>query len=532
VDDRRARAVATLEYQGVAKTALEQGHCPLLEVECPVVAASPRTLDRFSEQMGALDATLRELDAQRADLDGRMATARKAGMELQSLQVQIARLETGQQELPHLAESLDACRAGYLELAKEVEGEADLLRAQRDVQVEITRLEAAAKLAATLPLLEEQQTHDVERLSAARQAAGELDERLAELTAVEREAEDLEKAVQALGDPRGRQTALLATAGRRSTLEASLRAEQDRLSRESDRLKILVAELQRYASLDEEIESRHRVEEEHAADWERYLQHEAEAGTLAERELAVTETSSKLEEARAAEAAAREELETVERTYVERRHAEISALSRELGEQMAAAGRTHQHLEGELRRAEEDLAYLQRKARQLERQREELAEVEATARAVGFVRETIKSAGPAVTESLLSNISQMANDIYAEIMDDHASELRWDRDYEILVQRGAETRGFTQLSGGEQMSAALAVRLALLKEMSEVDVAFFDEPTQNMDAERRGNLAGQIGQIRGFEQLIVISHDDTFEHHTDNLIRLRKVYDETQMESA
>jgi exonuclease SbcC len=151
-------------------------------------------------------------------------------------------------------------------------------------------------------------------------------------------------------------------------------------------------------------------------------------------------------------------------------------------------------------------------------------------RAVKFIRDTINRAGPAVTEHLLRNISQGASDIYEEIMDDHIAELRWDRDYEVLVQRGSEVRTFAQLSGGEQMSAGLAVRLALLKEMSEVDFAFFDEPTQNMDGDRRINLAEQIRQIRGFEQLIVISHDDTFEHHTDNLVRLKKEFEETIVE--
>lgn len=82
------------------------------------------------------------------------------------------------------------------------------------------------------------------------------------------------------------------------------------------------------------------------------------------------------------------------------------------------------------------------------------------------------------------------------------------------------------------MSAALAVRLALLREMSQVDFAFFDEPTQNMDGERRSNLADQIRAVRGFEQLIVISHDDTFEHHTDNLIRLRKENEQTELEAG
>jgi exonuclease SbcC len=78
------------------------------------------------------------------------------------------------------------------------------------------------------------------------------------------------------------------------------------------------------------------------------------------------------------------------------------------------------------------------------------------------------------------------------------------------------------LSGGEQMAAALSVRLALLKQLSDIRVAFFDEPTTNMDAERRENLAQQISQIKHFDQLFVISHDDTFEGVMDHEIRVER----------
>lgn len=72
------------------------------------------------------------------------------------------------------------------------------------------------------------------------------------------------------------------------------------------------------------------------------------------------------------------------------------------------------------------------------------------------------------------------------------------------------------------MSAALAVRLALVREMSNVNVAFFDEPTANLDSVRRELLAQQIMTVRGFNQLFVISHDDTFEQATQNLIRVKR----------
>src|SRR5260370_42267124 len=79
------------------------------------------------------------------------------------------------------------------------------------------------------------------------------------------------------------------------------------------------------------------------------------------------------------------------------------------------------------------------------------------------------------------------------------------------------------------MSAAISVRLGLLKKLSTLNIAFFDEPTQNMDVLRRTNLAEQIRRVRGFDQLFVISHDDTFEQGLDSLIRLRKVDSQTHV---
>jgi exonuclease SbcC len=82
------------------------------------------------------------------------------------------------------------------------------------------------------------------------------------------------------------------------------------------------------------------------------------------------------------------------------------------------------------------------------------------------------------------------------------------------------------------MAAALSVRLALLRELSAIDVAFFDEPTSNLDDTRRDNLAEQILSVRntGFSQLFVISHDDTFEQVTNHIVRVRKEQGESRVE--
>jgi exonuclease SbcC len=152
-----------------------------------------------------------------------------------------------------------------------------------------------------------------------------------------------------------------------------------------------------------------------------------------------------------------------------------------------------------------------------------MAEKEKTLRlrdAVDFIRDILQKAAPYITESYLFSISSEANQLFREITGRHDITLRWTKDYEITLEEEGRERPFSLLSGGEQMAAALSVRLALLKELSEVNLAFFDEPTTNMDEERRHNLAQQIGRIKDFQQLFVISHDDSFEGYTDQIISL------------
>jgi exonuclease SbcC len=149
-----------------------------------------------------------------------------------------------------------------------------------------------------------------------------------------------------------------------------------------------------------------------------------------------------------------------------------------------------------------------------------------------FMRSVLRDAGPLVAEALLGDVSEAADEIFGEVLGDHAGRLRWTADYDILLERDGHERRFAQLSGGEQMTAALSVRLALLRELLNLDIAFFDEPTQNLDDVRRANLAEQILRVRGFEQLVVITHDDTFERVLDNVIQVRKVGGESVVEST
>ncbi|MBU4492155.1 MAG: hypothetical protein KKD69_06805, partial [Euryarchaeota archaeon] len=146
-----------------------------------------------------------------------------------------------------------------------------------------------------------------------------------------------------------------------------------------------------------------------------------------------------------------------------------------------------------------------------------------------FIRDTIKNSSEYIVNEFIGEISQEANNIYCEIMDDYNSGLKWVNDYDIQIESGGEVKYFKQLSGGERMSAALSVRLALLKALSNCDFVFLDEPTQNMDEIRREKLSEEIMKIRGFKQIFVISHDDTFNEKYGHVVKIEKTNGESRV---
>ena len=79
-----------------------------------------------------------------------------------------------------------------------------------------------------------------------------------------------------------------------------------------------------------------------------------------------------------------------------------------------------------------------------------------------------------------------------------------------------------QLSGGEQMASALAVRLALLREVSDIDVAFFDEPTANLDGKTARRIIGLMKKMRDdFHTTFVFStHDSMVMDFAHRLVHL------------
>jgi DNA repair protein SbcC/Rad50 len=218
---------------------------------------------------------------------------------------------------------------------------------------------------------------------------------------------------------------------------------------------------------------------------------------------------------------AEKDFRAADETYDRERHqAEKFALS-ELEKRRAETGANLANAERQRLAAENELTRLAeiRKAMQAEFQEKE--RLEKVYEATDFIRETLKKSAPLVAKNYIYYVSLEANQMFREITGNAERTLKWTEDYGILLEEDGHERPFVNLSGGEQMAAALSVRLALLKQLSDVRLAFFDEPTTNMDAARRERLAEQISHIterKTFDQLFVISHDDTFEGYVDNVV--------------
>jgi exonuclease SbcC len=305
-----------------------------------------------------------------------------------------------------------------------------------------------------------------------------------------------------------------------TTLQAEMTGVRDAINALAGERDELTAQEKRFSNFDAQWTETLARREATAPDYRAYLESASLAATVQTRKQEVERATEELEraerEAQSAQAAHTRLVELYDRTaHSSERDALALALSSEANTsaRLEHARDSVEKLAAEIARLDEVRARWQEEIRAQER-------LKRLDEATEFMRDILKKAGPEVTRSYVAHISVEANQFFREITGDAERTLRWSSDYEIMLEEGGHERSFVNLSGGEQMVAALSVRLALLKQLSDIRIAFFDEPTVNMDAERRENLARQIGQVRHFNQLFVISHDDTFEEAVDHVLIL------------
>jgi exonuclease SbcC len=339
------------------------------------------------------------------------------------------------------------------------------------------------------------------------------------------------KAVLArLGDPRQERATQAGIASGRQTLESTASKALITIAQLEEIRKIQEAGLQAYATLEADISENQRLLEQHQAAHERYLANQKIAASHSTRKAVLEGLQAELAIKQGERNERDRQCQDAAKLY------DVQAHARAKDEAAAArdgVARMSAQLDGyntQFQQRNDELAVLRETEEQLCIKQAERDELDHLITTFKSVREGIKSAGSLVTKRRVERISELANSIFQDFMKDDTGRekplsIRWDEeDYGIIARECGQTieRTFRQLSGGEQMSAALAVRLAILRVMSDLHILFLDEPTANLDSKRRSKLAERIANIGNLKQIFVITHDDTFEPETSTVIQVSK----------
>lgn len=333
--------------------------------------------------------------------------------------------------------------------------------------------------------------------------------------------EEIRAKLKFLDNPKAKIQLYETEARREAELREKIAEIEKNLERlESDR-RIVAEKLETYKDLDANWARYAGERDRTAAAHREFLTNETLAKTLPERETEFETARTKLADLETEAQRAATDFEKASENYDRETHRREKDALANIERQQTE---TRANLENTTRRRQqlaEELERLKEIRRQMQAEFLEKERLEKVGEATAFIRETLKEAAPRVARNYVFHVSMEANQMFREISGNAERTLKWTEDYGIALEENGYERPFVNLSGGEQMAAALSVRLALLKQLSDVRLAFFDEPTTNMDAERRERLAEQISQItkkRTFDQLFVISHDDTFEEYVDNVV--------------
>ncbi len=340
---------------------------------------------------------------------------------------------------------------------------------------------------------------------------------------------ELNEKLKQLGDPKSKYIAFHERIKGKSRYTRELSVANRKLEQTKQGLTNVEGRLSKYIGVEDQLRREEVKLKELKPSYEEYLSKQREAGKLRKRMEDVKKLKGGLIENKRLLKASRGKARQLERKYDAKKHFQVKADYQRLSGELAASKREFSIKQGDTQTLKEEVDELRKIKAEIAQLKKKITQLEIVFKISQAVRGVLQKADEEVTKILVQNISQEANQIWRDLTALVGKDLEWTETYEILVGDGKEKLIFRQLSGGEQMCAALAVRLALLRELVGSDIAIFDEPTYSLDDSWRTNLADLLPKIskQGFVQLFVISHDDTFDRDADFAIRLRKENEET-----
>jgi len=514
---------ASLREARRSRSQVEGGLCPFFHEPC-------RNLRPGISLDGHFDAVIASLEREIAAAEGRLAEADAALEESRRALAALVRLPDLDRRIAELDQENTTLASEIDSLSRTVGGLSDLpaVRERKrkellDLEPELARAEAARQIVAGEAGWRGQAEQAARAVERERQMVEQLRSTLERESGAEDGLVAARRGLEGIGDPRGEALALRQRIDReRPEVERSLERAQREAASARTAEERCRRELEPYDGLEEELATWSRLRDESEPSYRCYLENQSEAGRLEQRRAAHQRALAESEESERRLAELSRALEEMRARYDEAEQLRVRGEMDAVAAEVAAADRELELCEGEEERLLREVEDLLVRKTEMESAQAEAAEARRMMDAVEAVRRTLDAAGPEIARALLRRISARATGIFRELLGQPTISLEWDSDYEIRCRIRSEEREFKQLSGGEQMGAALAVRLALLQTLSNLRMAFLDEPTAHMDDVRRSNLASQIQNLRSFDQLVVISHDDSFDTLFGHVVRLSK----------
>lgn len=512
--DAIAKARADAERKKIVEKEIDR-----LRERYKIVAKDLKAAEEAATQARSLPELIESDDRLRtriADLRGKLENDRKFQTEIRNglcpvLSEKCLNLKEG--------ETLEGFLSGQFE---EIEGKiAEAESKRKELSVQLTSARKAQNSAAGVEVLKESAEEIAGRGKKLKEENEILERSTFEARELSTRLEATEKDLGELGNPSGairileeemKQETPLRDA--RRTIESNqerLESERREKTEQLEIYKDLSANWKRFSELrDDTLEARNT-----------FLANEEQAGLLAERKSSLAKLGEEIAKKENEAGELQEKIDEISKGFDREAFKRDKEELARLDQQIAVSTSSLKSVSGQKAKEEVKLEQLEKIREGLKSQEAEKKRLARLASATAFIRKTLKEAAPRVARNYVHHVSIEANQLFRDITGIAENTLKWENDYGIALESGGYDRPFQNLSGGEQMAAALSVRLALLRQLSDIKLAFFDEPTANLDLERRERLAEQISRItetRSFDQLFVISHDDTFEGYVDNVI--------------
>ncbi|MBA2868231.1 exonuclease SbcC [Methanococcus maripaludis] len=184
--------------------------------------------------------------------------------------------------------------------------------------------------------------------------------------------------------------------------------------------------------------------------------------------------------------------------------------------------RTLERITSELKLKSENITHLNEKIQNLANKKEERKKIEEFKEYLDKIKREIFSKDGFqryLREKYIPLIQRHTNQIFQEFELPY-SHIQLKDDYSLIVDGlPVET-----LSGGEQIAVSLALRLGISKAVcNNIECIILDEPTAYLDEDRRKNLLNIFKNIKTINQMAIITHHQELEQIADNIVKVRKI---------